>query len=98
MKPEIKLALNDLRMNKKRTLYTTISLILCTTLIFTTILLISSLKNGFDTNIDIEYNDYHFILKNISPDDFNKIKNKQYIDKIYVQEISGRNFKSCRYC
>lgn len=44
MKIETKLALNNIKKNKRRTLYTTISLILCTALILTTILLISSIK------------------------------------------------------
>lgn len=86
MKIETKLALNSLKRNKKRTLYTTISLILCTALILTTILLISSIRNGVSENFDTEYNDYHIILKNLSPERFNKIKNKTYIDKIYIQK------------
>ena len=77
MKIETKLALNSLKRNKKRTLYTTISLILCTALILTTILLISSIRNGVSENFDTEYNDYHIILKNLSPERFNKIKNKK---------------------
>ena len=75
MKIETKLALNSLKRNKKRTSYTTISLILCTALILTTILLISSIRNGVSENFDTEYNDYHIILKNLSPERFNKIKN-----------------------
>ena len=86
MEIETKLALNSLKRNKKRTLYTTISLILCTALILTTILLISSIRNGVSENFDTEYNDYHIILKNLSPERFNKIKNKTYIDKIYIQK------------
>lgn len=86
MKIETKLALNSLKRNKKRTLYTTISLTLCTALILTTILLISSIRNGVSENFDAEYNDYHIILKNLSPERFNKIKNKTYIDKIYIQK------------
>ena len=86
MEIETKLALNSLKRNKKRTLYTTISLILCTALILTTILLISSIRNGVSENFDTEYNDYHIIFKNLSPERFNKIKNKTYIDKIYIQK------------
>lgn len=85
MKIEAKLALNNMRKNKKRTLYTTISLILCTTLILTTIILISSIRDGVSANFDTEYNDYHIILKDLSAQRFNKIKNKTYIDKIYIQ-------------
>ena len=91
MKIETKLALNSLKRNKKRTLYTTISLILCTALILTTILLISSIRNGVSENFDTEYNDYHIILKNLSPERFNKIKNKTYIDKIYIQKVKMIN-------
>ena len=86
MKIEAKLALNNMRKNKKRTLYTTISLILCTMLILTTLILISSIRNGVSENFETEYNDYHVILKDLSPERFNSIKNKPYIDKIYIQE------------
>ena len=85
MKIEAKLAVNNMRKNKRRTIYTTISLILCTALILTTIILISSIRNGVSENFDTEYNDYHIILKNLSPERFNTIKNKTYIDKIYIQ-------------
>lgn len=90
MKIEMKLAINNALKNKKRTIFTAISIILCATLIFTTMILTSSIKNGFETNINREYSDYHFILKNISPNEFNKIKSKPYIDKIYVQESEAR--------
>ena len=86
MKIETELALNSMRKNKKRTLFTTISLILCTTLILTTIILISSIRNGVSENFDVEHNDYHFILNDLSPERFNAIKNKSYIDKIYIQK------------
>ena len=85
MKIEAKLAINNMRKNKKRTLYTTISLILCTMLILTTLILISSIRNGVSENFETEYNDYHIILKKLSPERFNIIKNKTYIDKIYIQ-------------
>ena len=85
MKIEAKLAVNNMRKNKRRTIYTTISLILCTALILTTIILISSIRNGVSENFETEYNDYHIILKNLSPERFNIIKNKTYIDKIYIQ-------------
>ena len=86
MKIETKLAFNNMKKNKKRTLYTTISLTLCTALILTSILLISSIRNGVSENFDTEYNDYHFILKDLSVERFNKIKKKSYIDKIYIQK------------
>lgn len=93
MKIETKLALNNIGKNEKRTLFTVISLVLCTTLIFTTLLLASSIKNGFATNIETEYNDYHFVLKDITPDEFNKIKDKPYIDKLYIRETDKRRIK-----
>ena len=40
MKIETRLAMNNMKTNKKRTLYTAISLTLCTKIILTTILLI----------------------------------------------------------
>lgn len=96
MKIEAKLALNNIARHEKRTLFTVISLVLCTTLIFTTVLLVSSIKNGFATNIETEYNDYHLVLKDISSNEFNKIKDKTYIDKLYIQDVDGRRIKSSR--
>ena len=46
MKTELKLTLNNLKSNKKRTLFTIISIMLCSILIFTTTILVSSIKNG----------------------------------------------------
>ena len=86
MRIETKLAINNIKKNKKRTTYTIISLILCTTLILTTILLISSIRNGVSENSNNDYNDYHIMLKNLTVEKFNKIKNKQYIEKIYIQK------------
>ena len=86
MKIETKLALKNMLENKKRSIFTCISLILCSTLILTTIILISSIKNGVSESFNSEYNDYHFILKNLSPERFEKIKDKPYIDKIYIQK------------
>jgi len=65
MKVETKLALNNIKKNNKRTMYTIISLILCTTLILTTMLLVSSIRNGVSENFDTEYSDYHVILKDL---------------------------------
>ncbi len=86
MKVETKLALNNIKKNNKRTMYTIISLILCTTLILTTMLLVSSIRNGVSENFDTEYSDYHVILKDLSVERFERIKNKEYIDKIYIQK------------
>ena len=46
MKTELKLTLNNLKSNKKRTLFTIISIMLCSILKFTTTILVSSIKNG----------------------------------------------------
>ena len=89
MKIETKLAFKNLLKNKKRTIFTCISLILCSTLILTTIMLISSIKNGVSESFNTEYNDYHFILNNLSPERFNIVKSKPYIDKIYIQKSEG---------
>jgi len=97
VKIETKLALNNIGKHEKRTLFTVISLVLCTTLIFSTLLLVSSIKNGFATNIETEYNDYHLVLKDISPNEFNQIKDKTYIDKLYIQDVDGRRLKSSRF-
>lgn len=86
MKIQTKLLLNNIKINIKRTIFTTISIALCTFLILTTLLVISSIRNGINENIDTQYNDYHFIIKDLDIDSFNKIKDKEYINKIYVQE------------
>lgn len=86
MKIQTKLLFNNMKINIKRTIFTTISIALCTFLILTTLLVISSIRNGINENIDTQYNDYHFIIKDLDIDSFNKIKDKEYINKIYVQE------------
>ena len=86
MKIQTKLLFNNMKINIKRTIFTTISIALCTFLILTTLLVISSIRNGINENIDTQYNDYHFIIKDLDRDSFNKIKDKEYINKIYVQE------------
>lgn len=96
MKIETKIAINNIKEHKKRTMFTIISVILCTALIFTTILLLSSIKYGMENDIETEYNDYHFVLKDISKELFDEIRNKPYIDKIYVQEVEGRRFNNSR--
>ena len=74
MKIETKLAFNNMKKNKKRTIFTTISIALCAVLIFVTMLLVCSIKSGITENIEKDYNDYHLIIRNLSVDDFNKIK------------------------
>lgn len=86
MKIETKLTIKNMRKNIKRTIYTTISIALCTFLIFTTLLLVSSIRNGINEGTNIKYNDYNFIIKEVNTADFSKIKDKSYIDKIYIQE------------
>lgn len=86
MKIETKLTIKNMRKNIKRTIYTTLSIALCTFLILTTLILISSIRNGINEGANIQYNDYHFIIKELNEADFNKIKDKDYIDKIYIQK------------
>lgn len=88
METELKLTLNNLKSNIKRTLFTIISIMLCSILIFTTTILVSSIKNGIIEISEKEKNDYHVILKDLSNKDFEKIKNKEYIEKIYIQKIN----------
>ena len=85
MKIESKLSFNDMKKNIKRTIFTTISIILCAFLILTTLLTISSIRNGRKEETNKKYIDYHFIIKNIDAESFELIKNKPYIDKIYIQ-------------
>ena len=93
MKIENKLSLNNMKKNIKRTIFTTISITLCTFLIFTTLIIISSIKNSIKEETNEQYNDYHFIIKNIRLNDLDKIKNKEYIDKIYIQENENTSLK-----
>lgn len=93
MKIEIKLTLNNMKNNIKRTIFTIISIMLCTVLIFTTMLLISSIRNGIAKNIETAYNDYHVIIRHLDMDSFYKIKDKEYIDKIYIQEDGDNQLK-----
>ena len=86
MKIETKLTFNNMKKNIKRTIYTTISIALCAFLIITTLLVASSISDSFNENITSKYNDYHFVIRNIDLDSFNKIKNKEYINQIYLQE------------
>ena len=93
MKIETKLTLKNMIRNIKRTIYTTISIALCTFLILTTLLLIASIRNGINENTNIEYNDYHFIIKGVNSDEFNLIKDKSYIDKIYIQSNDNEGLR-----
>ena len=86
MKIETRLSFNNLKSNIKRTIFTITSIALCTFLILTTIIIISSIRNGITESTNIQYNDYHFIIRNVDSVGFNQIKNKEYIDKIYIQE------------
>ena len=93
MNIETRLTLNNIKRNRKRTLFTIISIALCTVLIFITILLVSSIRNGITENIETEYNDYHIAIKNLDLENFNKIKNKEYIDKIYIKDQNSEQLK-----
>ena len=74
MKIEGRLIYSNMKKNMRRTIFTTISIILCSFLIFTTILVISSIRNGITENIENDYNDYHFMIKDLDLNSFNIIK------------------------
>lgn len=93
MKIETRLTIKNMRKNIKRTIYTTISIALCVFLIFTTLILISSIRKGINEGTNIKYNDYDFIIRGVSKDEFNQIKDKAYIDKIYIQESENDSLK-----
>lgn len=93
MKIETKLTIKNMKKNIKRTIYTTISIALCVFLIFTTLILISSIRKGINEGTNIKYNDYDFIIRGVSKDEFNQIKDKAYIDKIYIQESENDSLK-----
>lgn len=93
MNIETKLTFNDIKKNKRRTFFTIISITLCAVLIFTTMLLISSIRNGITDNIEANYNDYHLEIDNLNVDIFSKIKDDNNIDKIYIQEGDNQQLK-----
>ena len=93
MKIEIKLALNNMKKNKKRTIFNILSIALCSCLIFTTILIITSIRESIKEKVNTAYKDFHFIIKDISIDDFDKLKTKKYIDKIYIKEDGKETLK-----
>ena len=93
MKIESKLTFNDIRKNRKRTLFTIISITLCTVLILTTMLLISSIRNGITDNIETGYKDYHLEIDNLNVDIFARIKDDNNIDKIYIQNKDSKQVK-----
>lgn len=95
MKIEGRLICSNMKENMRRTIFTIISIILCSFLIFTTILVISSIRNGITENIENDYNDYHFMIKDLDLNSFNIIKDKEYIEKIYIQK--GENEKLEEY-
>ena len=85
MKIEKNLAFNNMKKNINRTIFTIISIVLCSSIIFIIMLLISSIKDGVSRLSEKEYSDYHFIIKNLDINAFEKIKNKEYIEKIYIE-------------
>ena len=86
MRIERKLTLKNIKRNKKRAVFTTISIILCTFLIFTAMLVISSIRNGIDESLISNGKGYHFAIEDLSIEDFNKIKDKDYIEEIDIRE------------
>lgn len=82
MNIETKLVLKNIEKNKKRTVFTIISVILCTLLIATTILVMTSIRTSVKENTT----NYHFAIKDLDVEEFNKIKDKKYIECIYIQK------------
>ena len=82
MNIETKLVLKNIEKNKKRTVFTIISVILCTLLIATTILVMTSIRTSVKENTT----NYHFAIKDLDVEEFNKIKDKKYIEFIYIQK------------
>lgn len=88
MKIEKKLAINSLKKYKKRYLYIIISIILCSFLLFTAMLVISSIRTGINEAIDKEYSGYsgyHVEMENAPIEYIDVIDKKEYVKEIYVQ-------------
>ena len=78
MNIESKLSINNIKRNKNRDFYTCISIVFCSMLIFMFLLVSLSIKNGINETINSEYNDFHFIVNDITQDDLEKVKNAGY--------------------
>lgn len=93
MRIERKICHTNIRKRFKRTMYTSVSMLLCTILICTSMFLFSSFNGIINDISENEYKDYHFVVRDVNYNEIVKIKNKQYIDEIYCQEKDGNLIK-----
>ncbi|MCI8655003.1 MAG: ABC transporter permease [Clostridia bacterium] len=87
MKIEKKIALKNMKKNVKRIVFTTMSIVLCTFLILTSMIIISSIRSSITEITETRYKDYHFVIRDTNQNSLILIKDKEYIEKIYVQEV-----------
>ncbi|MDE5830518.1 MAG: hypothetical protein K2H53_02295 [Clostridia bacterium] len=86
-----RLALKNLKMNKKRTVSTIIGIILSTALICGTATLITSIQKTLVQNAINESGYYHVKLQDLEEDEINKVKSNRDIKEIFESEM-------CRIC
>ena len=89
----IELVVSMIKKNIKRAIFTVISVALCYALLLTIILVFISIKNGIEESIETKYNDYSFIIRDINIERINSIKDKNYIDKIYIRDNKTNKFE-----
>ena len=83
------LAINNLKMNKKRTISTIIGIILSTALICGTATLVTSIQNTLVQNAINETGYYHFKIESITDNDIEELKTNKKIKNINAVRECG---------
>ena len=84
-----RLALKNLKMNKKRTISTVIGIILSTALICGTATLITSVQKTLIQNAINETGYYHIKLQDLKEDDIKQVKNNRDIKETFETKMIG---------
>ena len=84
-----RLALKNLKMNKKRTISTIIGIILSTALICGTATLITSVQKTLIQNAINETGYYHVKLQDLEQKEITEIKNNRDVKSIFETEMVG---------
>lgn len=93
------LVVNNLRLNKKKTIVTIIGIILATSLITSVITLFSSFLKSTTENIKKSIGDYHYEFLNVPIREIKNIENKQNIESLFTTQDVGFVFlKDKEYC
>jgi len=84
-----KMIINDLRLNKKRTVITIIGIILATALLTLVAIMYSSIKKTLDINFIKKKGDFNVEFLNVPKNDLEIFRCNRKIDKIYVTSPIG---------